>query len=116
MEIEDLQKICHDLPGTTQNIKWEEHLCFNVGNKMYLITSPDQFPHTASFKTSDELFDRLIGQDGFSPAPYLARYKWVFIDDISRLGQEEWTEWITQSYQLIYSKLPARIKNEIQSG
>lgn len=115
MEISDLQAICEALPGTTLDIKWEDHLCFNVGAKMYLVTSPDQIPHTASFKVTDEEFDELCAREGCMPAPYLARYKWVFVDDISRFGKTEWSRIITQSYNLIFSKLPARIKKEITS-
>lgn len=113
MEISDLQSICSSLPGTTQDIKWEDHLCFNVGGKMYLVTSPDKFPHTASFKVPDDEFEELCAVDGCMPAPYLARYKWVFVDDISRFGKMEWIRIIKQSYDLIFSKLPARVKKEI---
>ena len=115
MEIEDLQNICFSLPGTIQDIKWEDHLCFNVGGKMYLVTSPDNIPHTASFKVDNDQFEILICKEGFSPAPYLARYKWVFLDDISRISEKEWKELIGQSYQLIFSKLPTKIKKSIES-
>lgn len=113
MNIEDIQQICNTLPGTTTDIKWEDHLCFNVGNKMYLVTSPDKYPHTASFKTSNEEFSILCEMEGFAPAPYLARYKWVFVDDISRISIKKWEEIIRNSYTLIHAKLPGRIKKEI---
>ncbi len=113
MDISDLQSICNELPGTTEDIKWEDHLCFNVGGKMYLVTSPDAIPHTASFKVTDEDFELLCAKEGFSPAPYLARYKWVFINDISRIGSSEWKKLIKQSYRLIHAKLPTKVKKEI---
>ena len=116
MEIEDLQEICNDLIGTTTDIKWEDHLCFNVGAKMYLVTSPDKIPHSASFKVTEQDFHLLCEKDGFSPAPYLARYKWVYVDDINRLDKNEWKKLVTQSYQLIYNKLPAKVKKEIQAN
>jgi hypothetical protein len=43
MQIEDLQKICKSFHGVTEDIKWENHLCFNVGEKMFLITAPDKY-------------------------------------------------------------------------
>lgn len=113
MHIEDLQTICQQLPGTTEDIKWEDHLCFNVGSKMYLITSPDKVPHSASFKATPEAFEALCEREGFTPAPYMARYKWVQIDDISRMGKAEWTQLIQQSYDLVFGKLPAKVKREI---
>jgi hypothetical protein len=36
MNSEDLQGICEKLKGVTEDIKWEDHLCFNVGKKMFL--------------------------------------------------------------------------------
>jgi len=115
MTIEDLQKICNDLKGTTEDIKWEDHLCFNVGNKIYLITSPDSLPQSASFKTTEEDFDILYERKGFMPAPYLARYKWVQLENINLLSPLEWKKYIQKSYDLVYSKLPAGLKKELES-
>lgn len=113
MTIEDPQTICLKLKGTTQDIKWEDHLCFNVGNKIYLITSSDNIPQTASFKASDEDFAELTEREGISPARYLVRYKWVQLDDVSRLDYDEWKTCIQRSYQLVFDKLPAKLKKEI---
>ncbi|MES2565904.1 MAG: MmcQ/YjbR family DNA-binding protein [Bacteroidota bacterium] len=113
MSIEELQKICKKFKGMTEDIKWENHLCFNVGEKMFLVTAPDAIPHSASFKVSDEEFDELSQKEGFMPAPYLARYKWVHLDDINRLNKKQWEYYAEQSYRLISSKLPPKIKKQI---
>jgi predicted DNA-binding protein (MmcQ/YjbR family) len=113
MSIEDLQQICEPLKGVTQDIKWENHLCFNIGGKMFLVTSPDSIPHSASFKVTDHDFYELCAKEGFIPAPYLARYKWVHLDDINRLSRKDWEKFIRQSYELIYSKLPTGTKKQI---
>ncbi|HEX8328573.1 MAG TPA: MmcQ/YjbR family DNA-binding protein [Hymenobacter sp.] len=54
MTIEDLQALCLRLPGTTEDLKWGVHLCFSVSGKMYVGTSPDALPPTASFIASPE--------------------------------------------------------------
>jgi len=113
MTIEDLQHICNQLPGVIEDIKWENHLCFNVGEKMFLITSPDNYPPTASFKVPAEEFEEIIAREGFSPAQYLARYKWVALDDIGRINQKEWEHFIRQSYIMVSKKLPSKKKNEL---
>jgi predicted DNA-binding protein (MmcQ/YjbR family) len=110
MTIADLQSICKKLPGVTQDIKWENHLCFNIGEKMFLVTSPDSVPVTASFKVSDVDFEELSNKEGFKPAAYLARYKWIFVEDINYMNKKEWIATINQSYKLIASKLPAKTK------
>jgi predicted DNA-binding protein (MmcQ/YjbR family) len=113
MSIEDIQAICRTLKGVKEDIKWEDHLCFNVGGKMFLVTSPDNVPVSASFKVSDEDFDQVISKPGFSPQRHLGRYKWVSLDDINRLSATEWEGFILQSYGLIASKLSRKFKQEI---
>src|ERR1700741_1466905 len=108
MTIEELQGITKTLVGVTEDIKWEHHLCFNVGDKMFLVTAPDDVPVSASFKVSDESFEEGSCKEGFMPAPYMARNKGVRLDDISRLSQKEWTFFIKQSSQLVASKLPVK--------
>lgn len=82
---------------------------------MFLILSPDEVPVNASFKVSDEEFPELSEQPGFCPAPYSARYKWVGLDDISRISKKKWEYFIEQSYRLVFEKLPKKGKVKILS-
>lgn len=113
MTVEELIIIGSQFPGTTSNIKWDHHICLNVGDKMYLITSPDGFPVNASVKISDDIFEEMISKPGVRIAPYLGRYKWVEIDDISRFSQAEWEEILFNSHRLIASKLSTKKKKEL---
>ena len=113
MFIEDLQKICKKFPSVTEDIKWENHLCFCVGGKMFIIMGLDMTPVTASFKVSDEEFPGLSVREGFKPAPYLARYKWVYVDDISRLSKKEWERYMAASYELVKAGLPKKIQKTL---
>ena len=110
MTVEGIQKICRTLEGVTEDIKWEDHLCFNVGGKMFLVTTPDHVPVSASFKTSEEKFMELAEREGLKPAPYMARHKWIHTDDINRLAAKEWKELIGQAYELVKAKLSKRKK------
>ena len=113
MTIEDIQSICKKYPGVTQDIKWGDHLCFCVASKMFLITAPDAIPCTASIKVADEDFEEIAAREGFMPAPYLARYKWVWMDDISRLSPREWERFIDNAFQLVASRLSQKTKREM---
>lgn len=113
MTIEDIQEICEKYRGVTQDIKWEDHLCFMVGGKMFLITAPDAVPCSASIKVADESFDEIAAMEGLMPAPYLARYKWVWMDDISRLSRRQWESFIDTAYHVVASKLPSKVKKQI---
>ena len=113
MILEEIRSHCLSLPGVTESIKWEDHLCFCVAEKMFLIVNPDQFPISSSFKTSVNKFDELIANEGFIPAPYLARYKWVHVDNIERFSIKEWRDIIDMAYQLVFDKLPLKKRKEL---
>jgi predicted DNA-binding protein (MmcQ/YjbR family) len=113
MKIEDVQLICRNLPGTTEDIKWDNHLCFNVGDKMFFVLGLDTSPTTCSFKADDEEFNILSTKEGCMPAPYLARYKWIHVDDLNRMGKKEWERLILKSYELVKKKLPKKKLNDL---
>jgi predicted DNA-binding protein (MmcQ/YjbR family) len=104
MNIELLRGICLALPGVTEDIKWGNDLVFSVGEKMFCATSFEE-PFKCSFKVTDETFDELSNREGFVPAPYLARAKWVLVSNEAKLSREEWVTFLKQSYQLIAAKL-----------
>lgn len=73
----------------------------------------DQTPTSASFKVTDEEFDEMCNRPGFKPAPYVAKYKWVFIDDINKMNQTAWKQYLKQSYELVKAKLSPKIKKQL---
>jgi predicted DNA-binding protein (MmcQ/YjbR family) len=113
MNIEEIQKICAEWPGVTEDIKWGADLVFSVGGKMFCVVGLEQTPASASFKVTDEEFDELSVSPGFKPAPYVAKYKWVWIEDISKMKKTDWKKYLKQSYELVKAKLPAKIKKQI---
>ncbi|GHA65230.1 MmcQ/YjbR family DNA-binding protein [Pontibacter akesuensis] len=113
MTIEDLQELCRQLPGVTESIKWEHDLCFCVADKMFLVVGLDASPVTASFKVEPEAFEEMSTRTGFKPAPYLARYKWVALDDINRLSPTDWDKYARHSYRLVVEKLPKKMRQKV---
>ena len=116
MNIEELRAYCLSLPGVAEDIKWDEHLCFMVGKKMFFVVNPDHVPIDGSFKTTPEIYAELTSSaEGFSPAPYLARYNWVKFDRLDILGDQEWKRHIDLAYTLVFDKLSAMLKKEIRA-
>jgi predicted DNA-binding protein (MmcQ/YjbR family) len=113
MTLEEIRAYCLSLPAVEESIKWEAHLCFCIGEKMFFLGNPDAFPISASFKCSKSDFDELIDRAGFRPAPYLARYHWVHIDNIESLSPKEWKRLLGNAYQLVYDKLPKNVKQSL---
>jgi predicted DNA-binding protein (MmcQ/YjbR family) len=107
---EDIRAICAKLPGVTEDIKWGADLCFSVGKKMFCVTGLEQVPISVSFKVPDEDFEEVSARPGFRPADYVARYKWVTVDDIKKIKQNELEQFIKQSYELVKAKLPKKLR------
>lgn len=110
MNIEDIQGICKDLPFVTEDIKWGHDLVFSIGGKMFCVVGLDQLPVTASFKVKDDEFEELCSREAFKPAPYVAKYKWVLVNDIRNMNKDDWKKYIKQSYDLVKEKLPDKTK------
>lgn len=113
MTVELLRDICNKLPAATEDIKWEKDLCFSVGNKMFCVTSLEA-PFAASFKVPDEEFGDLVSREGFTPAPYMARAKWVLVTSSSNLKRKEWEHYVKQSYELVKSKLTRKMRRDLK--
>ena len=114
MNIEALRELCLGLPGVTEDIKWGADLCFLVGEKMFCVTSVDP-PHSISFKVTDEQFDEMITRPTIVPAPYMARNKWVSVQEWSGLTDAEWEAYVKQSYGLVKAKLTKKLQKEIDA-
>jgi predicted DNA-binding protein (MmcQ/YjbR family) len=113
MTIEDIQTICRQMPGVTEDIKWEHDLVFSIGGKMFCVAGLEQSPTTASFKVTDEEFEEMCNRPGFKPAPYVAKYKWVWIEDLNKMKKADWKKYLQQSYDLVKNKLPAKLKKQL---
>jgi predicted DNA-binding protein (MmcQ/YjbR family) len=112
MEIDALRRFCLSLPATTEDVKWDNDLCFSVGGKMYCVAVLDA-PFNCSFKVSDEEFEELSNTDGFMPAPYMARAKWVLVTNPSKLNKKDWEQYIKQSYELVKQKLTKKVREQL---
>jgi predicted DNA-binding protein (MmcQ/YjbR family) len=88
-------------------------LFFPLAQKMFCVVGLNQSPTSASFKVTEEEFDEICNRDWFKPAPYVAKYKWVLIEDVRKMNKTEWKHYIKQSYDLVKGKLPAKIKKQL---
>src|SRR5258708_1294652 len=112
MNIEDIRSFGLTLPGVTEDIKWGHDLFFCIAKKMFCVTSLKE-PLTISFKVTDEEFDEVSNSEGFVPAPYVARYKWVLLENPAMVEKKKLLVYITQSYKLVKIKLA---KNREEGG
>ncbi|HUR11507.1 MAG TPA: MmcQ/YjbR family DNA-binding protein [Flavitalea sp.] len=111
MDVEWLRKYCLSFPATSEEIKWGNDLCFLVVDKMFCVSSLEA-PYKIAFKVSDEEYETLSVSEGFQPAPYMARAKWVLISSSNTLSKKQWEQYIRQSYELVKDKLTKKVRKE----
>jgi len=113
MNIEQLRKFCLAFRGATEDLKWGADLCFCVGAKMFWVTGADSIVGGLSLKCTPEKFAELIEREGIDPAAYVGRYKWLHIANLNAVTSDELKSLIEKSYQLVFDKLPPKIKKTI---
>jgi predicted DNA-binding protein (MmcQ/YjbR family) len=108
INIETIRAICNELPSVTEDIKWGNDLCFNISRKMFCVISLE-IPIKVCVKVTDEEFEELSSRPGIIPAPYVARYKWILVENVSVFSLDQWEFYIKQSYNLVKAKLPGKL-------
>ena len=79
MDRAGIGKACLGLPGATLDHPFgDQHDVYRVGGKMFVMVGATG---GVSFKVSDLAYEVLTETGRARPAPYLARAKWVNIED-----------------------------------
>lgn len=112
MNTEQLREYCLSLNGVTEGVKWDDHLCFMVAEKLFCITGFND-NDGISLKVSPEDFALLTERKGITQARYFAKNQWVSVEKRTALKNTEWKEYLQKSYELVKSKLTKKQQKEI---
>jgi predicted DNA-binding protein (MmcQ/YjbR family) len=94
--LEWLRRYCLSFPHTTETIQWVE---------------PSQTFLT--IKCAPEKFADCVERPGITPAAYLARAKWISIDNEDSLTPAKLKDMIRESYELVWEKLPKKARTAL---
>jgi predicted DNA-binding protein (MmcQ/YjbR family) len=118
MNVDAIREFCLAFPHAKENLQWGDDLCFKVSGKIFTIVSLDN--SRLCFKCTPETFADLIEREDIRPAPYVGRYKWVMLDRLDALPNDELEELIRQSYAMVAAKAhkhkPAKSKSMKKGG
>lgn len=107
-----VRECCLSFPHVTEDIAWETHVVFRIGQKIFCITSPEPPGNFLSVKVTPEHFAELIERPGVNPAPHVGRYKWIAMETEDALPRAEVRELLRESYELIRAKLPKKFRQD----
>ncbi|MGH9659446.1 MAG: MmcQ/YjbR family DNA-binding protein [Bryobacteraceae bacterium] len=111
MTLAAFRRYCRSQPHATENVQWGHDLVFKIAGKMFAVVSLDPASQGQfSFKCTPEEFAELTEREGVVPAPYVARYHWVLVEDPDALPAAELKRLVRQSYEMVRAKLPAKVR------
>jgi len=118
MNLDAFNEYCASLPATSKVVQWGGSHVWKVGDKVFALASPwgeDRADKSfkIGFKCSDMAFQMLTEQPGINPSPYLGRYKWVQIQDIDALSDDDTKAYLEAAHALIAGKLTKARRAEL---
>jgi predicted DNA-binding protein (MmcQ/YjbR family) len=112
MNVDSVRGYCLSFPQARENLQWGETVCFKVAGKIFATLSLRSIPQSLCFKCTPEKFAELCEQEGIGPAPYVGRYKWVLLERLDVLVDEELEDLIRQSYGMVAGKGKTKTKTK----
>ncbi|QNK61965.1 MmcQ/YjbR family DNA-binding protein [Pedobacter sp. PAMC26386] len=110
MDIEMFRDYCLSFAGTTEEIKWEDNLCFMIEKKIFVMNSLSG--GNLALKVNPEEFEELVARDGIKQASHLAKGHWISVFSFDVMSTAELKKRISESRQLVLSKLPKKIQEQ----
>jgi predicted DNA-binding protein (MmcQ/YjbR family) len=107
---DSVRAYCLSFPQAKETLQWGETLCFKTGGKIFAMLSLGSVPPSLCFKCTPETFAELCEHEGIRPAPYVGRYKWVLLERLDVLGDEEIEDLIRQSHEMVTPTGKAKVK------
>ncbi len=106
MNVDSIREYCLSFPNSKENLQWGDNLCFKVGGKIFVILGLDEL--RVCFKSAPDVFAELVEREDIRPAPYVGRYKWVMLDRLDAVSDNEFREFVRQSYEMVSTKIPKK--------
>lgn len=113
MTPEDFHTAAIGLPGATMTVQWGNDHVYKVGGKMFAVMGGAVGAGGFSLKASEVAFEVLSETGRATPAPYLARAKWLHFADLDAQDADEVADWLKTAHGLIAAKLTKKARAEI---
>ncbi len=115
MTFEQIHGYLLSQPGAVEERPFTPEIpVYKVGGKMFAYSSPDDVPPSITVK-----LDPLLGQmlrstyEAVQPGYHMNKEHWNTIALDGSVSEDELLSWIDESYVLVRSKLPQRIRREL---
>ena len=112
---EEIREIALSLPYVTEEMPFgPDDLAYKVGGKMFLLLSLDEPYAVMNVKCDpDRAIDLRMRYEAVRPGYHMNKTHWNTIRGDMDMDKKTVTAEIHLSYQLVYNKLPKRVKTEL---
>ncbi|TWG99954.1 putative DNA-binding protein (MmcQ/YjbR family) [Mesorhizobium sp. J18] len=111
MDRKGVHKSCLAFDGVKLEHPWgDDHDAYKIGGKMFALVGA---MGGLSFKVSHIAFEILTESGRARPAPYLARAKWVHLDNIGDWPDDQLAAYLKEAYNIVAGGLPKSIRAEL---
>ncbi len=103
----EFDEYCRALIATEHVVQWGDASVWKIGGKIFAICPKADAGDDVkiSFKCSDLSYRLLCEQPGIIPAPYLARAKWLQVENDQAMEDQDLRAYIEAAYFIIMAKL-----------
>lgn len=112
-DLNDFDAFSLSLKAATLHDQWQARVA-KVGGKMFMALGlGGLWQGHLIFKTTNMSYPILLEQNGIVCAPYMKKGGWVALNENANLTDDDLKNYLTQSYQLICSKLTRNMRSEL---
>ncbi|GAA5028689.1 hypothetical protein GCM10011506_14130 [Marivirga lumbricoides] len=117
MNIEEFRNYCLQKYGATEEFPFDENtLVFKVMGKMFALVDVDLF-QSINLKCDPEKAIALReSYEAVKPGYHMNKTHWNTIEMDGSLPDKEIKQWINHSYELVVSKLPKKLRDEVNQN
>ncbi len=116
MNIEDFREYCISKPGTSEELPFDNQtLVFKVKGKIFALTNIDTFESINLKCDPEKALELREKYQAVQPGYHMNKKHWNTIQIDGELNDDQIRHWINHSYELVVSKLPKKLKEELKA-
>jgi len=117
MNIEEFRNFCIQKYGVTEEFPFDEHtLVFKVMGKIFALVDVDLFESVNLKCDPEEAIKLREKYESVTAGYHMNKKHWNTIEFNGSLSDNEIFHWVNHSYDLVVSKLPKMLKEEVNQN
>ncbi len=115
MNIEDFRSYCLSKKGVTEEFPFDENtLVFKVGGKMFALLDVDAFESVNLKCDPEKAIDLREHYPGVQPGYHMNKKHWNTVEMDGTIPDNLILEWVDDSYDLVFEKLPRHLRESLK--